>query len=357
LLLPSVDQGMPRVARKATSNPPAPGAVRLASPPLIAPALATPAAIVPAGDRWLYEVKFDGYRMMASIDAGKVDIRSRNGIAWSGKLPELADELAAFPARQALLDGEIVHLNEKGISEFEGLKADLSDRNTARLVYMVFDLLVLDGWDLRPCRQEDRKSTLASLLAGPPFPRIRYSDHHVGGAQAFQEAACKYGLEGLVFKRRDAAYRSGRTDNWRKVKCGARQELVVVGFTDPERSRRGFGALLLGYNEPGKRLVYAGRVGTGFDDRFLVAFRRQLDAIEQATATVKLPKGRSPKGAHWVKPQFVAEIRFTEWTKDGLLRHPSFLGLREDKGASDVVRETAAQGLQHTSLGKEDRGR
>jgi bifunctional non-homologous end joining protein LigD len=336
---------MPRAVGRATSNPPAPGAVRLTSLPLVAPALATLADHVPTGDEWLYEVKFDGYRMMASIDAGKVDIRSRNGIEWSAKLPELADDLAAFPARQALLDGEVVHFNEKGISELEGLKADLSDRNTAGLVFMVFDLPALDGWDLRPCRQEDRKVALADLVSRAERPRVRYSDHHIGGAQAFYEAACNHGLEGLVFKRRDAAYRSGRTDNWLKVKCGCRQELVIVGFTEPAGSRRGFGALLLAYNAPGKRLVYAGRVGTGFDAPFLVAFRRQLDEIEQASATVKLPKGHSAKDVHWVKPRFVAEVKFTEWTKDGMLRHPSFLGLREDKAASEVVREVPRAGV------------
>lgn len=322
-------------------RPPAPGAVRLRSTEPFKPALATLARAAPADAGWFAEIKFDGYRMLADGKGPRVAIISRNGLPWTAKLPELAEDLAWVAARNAVLDGEVVAFRPDGATSFEMLKEALGEKRTGGLVYMAFDLLALDGWDLRPCRQDDRSRLLQELLADYPSDRVRPSEIQDGAAAAFHRAACAHGLEGIVMKRRDARYRAGRTGSWLKVKCGGRQELAIVGFTDPEGSRIGFGALLLGYRQDGA-WVYAGGVGTGFSTKFLSSFRRQLGAIERATPTVKLPKGLRVKRVHWVEPRHVAEIKFSEWTKDGILRHPSFLGLREDKRALDVVREVPA---------------
>ncbi|MDB5358802.1 MAG: ligD1 [Rhodospirillales bacterium] len=325
-----------RAAPKSRS--PAPGAIPLTSVEPIKPALATLASTVPAGEEWFGEIKFDGYRMLVDGREGRVAIFSRNGIPWTAKLPELTKDLAWLAGRGAILDGELVAFRPDGITSFELLKEALSEKRTGTLVYMAFDLLALDGWDLRPCRQDDRSRLLQGLLAGHLSDRVRPSEVQDGAPAAFHRAACEHGLEGIILKRRDARYRAGRTDSWLKVKCGGRQELAVIGYTDPEGSRSGFGALLLGYRQD-DAWVYAGRVGTGFSMKFLTVFRRKLAAIEQQTPTAPLPKGHTLKGVHWVVPKYVGEIRFTEWTKDGILRHPSFLGLREDKRAEEVVRE------------------
>jgi bifunctional non-homologous end joining protein LigD len=203
---------------------------------------------------------------------------------------------------------------------------------------MVFDLLALDGWALRGCRQDDRSSLLERLLAEHASNRVRISERQDDAVAAFGRAACTHGLEGIIAKRRDARYMSGRGKAWLKVKCGHRQEFVIVGFTDPDGERVGFGALLLAYRE-GSRWLYAGGVGTGYSDRFLRDFRGKMEAIERTAPTVTLPKGVSSKGVHWVEPCYVGEVAFTEWTRDGILRHPSFLGLRDDKRPKDVVRE------------------
>jgi bifunctional non-homologous end joining protein LigD len=313
--------------------------VRREAAELFKPALATLARNVPASDDWFCEVKFDGYRMLADSDAGHPVLRSRNGLDWTARLPEIAAAVAWIPDREAVVDGEVVAFRPDGISSFELMKAALSGGQTDRLVYMVFDLLALDGWDLRPCRQDDRSDVLERLLVEHGSDRVRLSERRHDVAAAAHRAACTRGLEGIMLKRRDARYRPGRSDAWLKVKCGSRQELVVVGFTEPEGARCGFGALLLGYHDPAGRLVYAGRVGTGFSTAFLLSFRPKLDAIARAEPAVDPPRSYPLPGVHWVDPHYVAEIRFSEWTRDGILRHPSFVGLREDKKAAEVVRE------------------
>ncbi len=318
------------------------GARRAAAPAAISAQLASLVERPPSGDQWLHEIKFDGYRMLAHLRHGKAMLMSRNGLDWTGRFPELAEALGRLPATEAWLDGEIVHMGERGITSFSALQKDISDGATARLIYMVFDLLYLDGADLTAARLEDRKTLLAAILAKARMeaaPTIRYSDHQVGKGPDFFARACKRGFEGVVSKDRDAPRFAGRGGGWLKSKCVAQQEFVVVGFTDPKGSRAGFGALLLGYFTRTGELVYAGRVGTGFSSAFLDDFRRQLRRIEQKGSTVALPKGHSARGVHWVEPRFVAEIGFAEWTRDRILRQPRFLGLRDDKAATDVTLE------------------
>ncbi|HET7594243.1 MAG TPA: non-homologous end-joining DNA ligase, partial [Stellaceae bacterium] len=318
------------------------GARRAKSAPRLAPQLATAADVAPRGDEWLHEIKFDGYRMLAYLRQGKVELRSRKDLDWTGKFPELADALSQLDIDEAVLDGEIVHYNPDGITNFSALQNALAERNTAALVYMAFDLLFYAGWDLTGVALEGRKAALRSVLAADPAPTIRYSDHQIGKGPGFFAAACEAKLEGIVSKRRDARHQPGRGSAWLKVKCGKREDLVIVGFTDPAGARAGFGALLMGYYTPKGELVYAGRVGTGYADKLLEVLRRKLEALGQRRATVKLPAGLSARGTHWVKPELVAEVSFSGWTSDGILRQSSFVGVREDKSPDEVVLDPLA---------------
>ncbi len=314
-----------------------PGAKRAKSIPRLKPQLASAADDAPEGEAWLHEIKYDGYRLLASLDDGAVTLRTRNDLDWTKKFPELAKALAALPVKSALLDGEVVHLTSGGASSFSALQADLADRKTAALYYIAFDLLYLDGWDLTKAKLEARKEALHAIVDAAASPRLRYSDHQLGHGKLVFANAARLGLEGIVAKRRDALYRPGRSGTWLKVKAGAREELVVVGFTDPAGSRPGLGALLAGYYTPKGALVYAGRVGTGYSAKMLAALRATLEKREQKRATVALLAELSPKGIHWVKPDLVAAVAFAGWTADGMLREASFQGLRDDKPARDVV--------------------
>jgi bifunctional non-homologous end joining protein LigD len=320
------------------------GAKPARAAPAITPQLASPATRPPRGDDWLHEIKFDGYRMLAHVANGKTRLKSRKDLDWTRKFPELAEALARLPVSEALIDGEIVHLGKNGVSSFSALQNDLAEKTTARLVYMAFDLIFLDGWDLTGVALEKRKAMLRRLLAEDAPPTIRYCDHQAGHGEAFYNAASRYGVEGIVSKRRDAPYRPGRAADWLKLKSGKREDFVVVGFTDPEGARAGFGALLLAYHSLGGKLVYAGRVGTGFSDKVLGALRRRLEAIERKRAPVKLPEGLSAKGIHWVAPELVVEIAFAAWTHDRILRASSFEGLREDKSPEEVVLDPSPDG-------------
>src|SRR5262249_5584713 len=243
---------------------------------------------------------------------------------------------------RAMLDGEVAVLQPDGTTSFQALQNFLSGAGPGQLVYMVFDLLHLDGWDLAGLRLEDRKAALERLLAsgnGKSGP-VRYSDHVIGDGPAFFSHACWLGLEGVVAKRRDATYRGTRGSDWLKIKCVKQQEVVIGGYTDPEGSRVSLGALLVGVHSDG-RLVYAGQGGPGFNQKTLSALTKRLASLEQKTSPFATP----PAGVgrpHWVKPELVAEVSFSEWTADGKMRHPSFQGLREDKPAASVTREMPA---------------
>ncbi|KYG04564.1 DNA ligase D [Sorangium cellulosum] len=316
------------------------GARRGPFPDEVEPQLATLVTGPPQGDGWLYEVKFDGYRMLAQLRGGRVTLLTRRGQDWTERFASVRDDLARLPAREAVLDGEIVIVGPDGVTDFQALQNALSDGNDGRegrLMYFVFDLLYLDGRDLRDCAQVTRKRALEALLEeAPEEGTLRYTEHlEEDGAAVFQHA-CKLGIEGVIAKRPEAPYRSGRGSSWLKVKCGKRQEFVIVGFTEPTGARQGLGAILVGVNRSGK-LAYAGKVGTGFTNKTLTTLRSRLESIERAKpAFAGAPRMR---GVHWVEPELLAEVQFSAWTRDGRLRHPSFEGLREDRTPESVTVE------------------
>jgi len=315
-----------------------PGARKAPLPTSFQAQLATAVTDPPRGDEWLHEMKFDGYRILSRLEKGRVRLVSRNGKDWTDRFPTLRDAIAGLGAERAVIDGEVAVLLPGGNTSFQALQNFMSGAAGGQLVYYVFDLLYLDGYDLSGVALEKRKEALKRLVTGVSGGKIRYSDHVVGQGEKVFENACRMGMEGIVSKRRDMPYTPGRTRGWLKVKCHLEQEVVIGGFTDPEGTRVGLGALLVGVYDGKGRLVYAGKVGTGFTEKMLQDLRRQLEAREQKTSPFTAGTGR-PRHAHWVKPELVAEVAFTEWTSEGHLRHPTFRGLREDKPAAQVVRE------------------
>lgn len=324
--------------RKTPSAAESDGAVKVPLPTNIAPQLAMLAGKTPRGDEWLHEIKFDGYRIICRLDHGKVKLITRRFQDWTHRYTTIAKEAAELAAETAILDGEVVALLPSGISSFQDLQNAGKNGSAANLVYYVFDLLYLNGHDLRPLPLVQRKELLAELLKSGDSPRIQLSDHFEEDGPAFFRKCCQMGLEGVVSKRKDRPYHSGRSDDWIKSKCISREELVIGGFTISEAVHRGIGALLVGYFDDG-RLVYAGRVGTGFSNQMLLDMRRRLDAIQQdENPFVAVPSKERGSSVRWVQPQLVAQVEFTGWTADGVLRHPSFQGLREDKPAASVTR-------------------
>lgn len=326
-----VAAGVSAKAKKKNAKLPEPGS--------ITPQLATLVDDVPVQGDWVYELKYDGYRILAWLDGGEVSLFSRNGKDWTDHFPEIADALSRVRARNAIFDGEVAYVLPDGRTDFQMLQNALGgEADRGRIVYFVFDLLFYDGDDLRDEPLRTRKDKLRTILAGEK-PPLELSDHVEGDGVGFFRAACKMGLEGILAKRGDRPYRSRRTPEWVKVKCQKRQELVIVGYTPPKGSRNGLGALLLGVHQDGE-LRYAGKVGTGFTRASLDDLSRRLSKLR----IEKPPVSNAPrmKDATWTKPELVAQVRFTEWTRDGSLRHPAFEGLREDKKASSVVREDPA---------------
>jgi bifunctional non-homologous end joining protein LigD len=270
---------------------------------------------------------------VAHLDHGKARLMTRNGHDWTARLRTQARQLETLPVSQAILDGELVALSTSGASSFRELQEALSRKQTASLIYQLFDLVYLDGYDLSAMPLIERKKVLAQLLevAGyEPGGVVRYTDHVQGQGPAIYEQACSLGLEGIISKRANAPYRSGRSKLWLKAKCTQHAKFVVGGYTPPSGARSGFGALLLGSWRDGQ-LAYAGRVGTGFSSRQLEQLHAQLQREEIAHSPfIPSPSLSSSRGVHWVKPRLVVEVEYTERTRDGLLRHPSFLGIRED---------------------------
>jgi bifunctional non-homologous end joining protein LigD len=310
------------------------------------PQLAQLVKHAPQGPDWLHEMKYDGYRIGCRIHAGHATLLSRNGKDWTAAFPEIARAATALKVTSALMDGEVCIVLPDGRTSFQALQ-NLAGADRARLVYFAFDLLYLDGRSLLAEPLEIRKAALRKVVKGR---RIRFSDHlDADGPDAFREA-CRLGLEGIISKPREQPYLSGKRIGWVKTKCIKRQEFVIGGFTDPEGAREGIGALLVGFYDSGPgsptsrrgrgTLVFAGKVGTGFTVKGARELRTMLNRIEVRDPPFTAPPpGWLGRNAHWVKPQLVAEVEFTEWTADGKIRHPSFQGLRSDKKPQSVVRE------------------
>lgn len=331
-----------------------PGARRAKMPESIQPQLATLVDRAPLGDEWVHEVKFDGYRILAFVRDGAVRLVSRNDKDWTERFSALSAPIAVLGVQSAVLDGEVVAIERDGRSSFQALRLSLDTRpGGAALKYFVFDVLYLDGFDLRGSVLTERRRLLQSLLsASDADGPVRFSDAIAGRGEDVLENACRLRLEGIISKRADAVYTSGRGKAWVKSKCTRRQELVIGGYTDPQRSRQGFGALLMGYYRAGE-LRYAGKVGTGFDDALLTGLSGRLKKLEvKSPVFVDPPRGFEAKGAHWVRPTMVGEVEFLEWTRDGRLRHPSFMGVREDKDAAEVVLERDVRVVEPDDTGE-----
>ena len=319
------------------------GAHKAKLPELIKPELATLVEKAPDGE-WSYEIKFDGYRIMARIDHGQVKLFTRNGHDWTHKLPAQAKALTDLDLESAWLDGEMVVANEQGVPDFQALQNAFEEGSSGNILYYLFDMPYLNGVDLREVPVEERRVALATVLRTHEDPLLRFSDSFGEAPDALLTSACQMQMEGLIGKRLGSPYVSRRSGDWIKLKCKHRQEFVVVGYTDPKGSRSAFGALLLGlHDRDSGKLRYAGKVGTGFNETTLKSIYAQLLPLKAKKAAVaNPPSGFDAKGVHWLKPVLLAEIAFAEMTKDGSVRHAVFHGLRDDKPAKDITEERPA---------------
>ena len=305
------------------------------------PQLATLVDAAPSDPAWVFEIKYDGYRLEALIDRGKVRLLTRRGNDWTSRFPTLALRLARLPVRSATLDGEVVALDPSGKSTFSLLQQSLDAERSQELIYFAFDLLHLDGEDLRSLPLAERRRQLERLLRTARATDrgvVRLGQRLEGDGPVLLRAACRLGLEGIIAKRNDARYVSTRGPAWVKVKCGHRQEFVVVGWTPPQGARTGIGSLLLAVHDRGE-WRYAGRVGSGIPDEMLRDLSARLRSLARRESPFAARPAGVPGSAQWVEPRLVVEVSFTEWTPDGRLRHPVFQGLREDKPPSEVRRE------------------
>ncbi len=325
---------MPRAKTKASRT----AARSKAFPEFIPPCLATLTRQAPEGEQWVHEIKFDGYRLQAHIDQGKVRIYTRRGLDWTERFSSIAKVLAALRVKSALLDGEVVVEDGKGASNFVMLVEDLKAGRSSRMTYYAFDLLFLNGEDTRTLPLLDRKALLEKLIGSAPKKgTLRYSQHIVSNGPQMLDEVCKLGLEGIISKRIDKPYRSGRGDDWLKSKCLQSDEFVIGGYVDSSALKQSIGALLLGYFA-GKSFRYAGRVGTGFSHNTAHELWRQLQTVRTAASPFAAPlSSLQRKGVNWVTPKLVAQIDYRAITSDNLLRHASFKSLREDKPAKEVT--------------------
>ncbi|MCJ7853845.1 DNA ligase D [Pseudomonas monteilii] len=313
-----------------------------ALPDALQPQLATLVASPPSGD-WRYEVKFDGYRILARIDGDDIRLFTRNGHDWSAKMPRQVEALKALGLDSAWLDGEMVVVDDNGVADFQALQNAFDTEHDERITYYLFDLPWLGGEDLRALPLQQRRATLARLLEGHASQVIRYSADFKEPVASLLDSACRLELEGLIGKRADSPYVGRRSSDWVKLKCKQRQEFVIVGYTDPKGSRNGFGALLLALHDHGSGpLRYAGKVGTGFSAATLDSIHARLKPLQTDKSPLpKPPTGAEARGVHWLKPQLLAEVAYAQMTREGIVRHSVFHGLRDDKPATAIDLERA----------------
>ncbi|HXD41326.1 MAG TPA: DNA ligase D [Ramlibacter sp.] len=339
----------PAAAAPAASKPPAaaagppPGARKAALPESLQPQLATLVDRPPQdATNWIYEIKFDGYRMLTRVEDGQPSLITRNGNDWTPKLAQLAHALKSMELPDGWYDGEIILPGDRVPADFQALQGAFDSARTGDIVYYLFDLPYCAGYDLRDVPLVDRRAVLERIVQRKPHPKVRFSAVFDARGEDVLASACSLGLEGVIAKRRDSAYVLRRSSDWVKLKCGRRQEFVIGGYTDPQGARTGIGSLLLGVHDKDGALRYAGNVGTGFNEQVLRDLRRTLDSLH-AQRSPFAAEPPVPKKTHWVKPELVCEVAFGEWTRDGRIRHSVFHGLRADKPAAAVTREEPRQ--------------
>ncbi|MGH6609890.1 MAG: DNA ligase D, partial [Burkholderiaceae bacterium] len=366
-----------RVASASSTSLPS-GARASKLPLTLSPQLATLTTSAPKSGDWIYEIKFDGYRVLARVDGSDVRLLTRNGHDWTSRLKHLAQAVAALALPSGWLDGEIVIPLDAGRTSFQSLQNAFETSSMQDIHYYLFDVPYFDGHDLRQVPLRERRELLQRMLAANKSDHLRFSEEFAsderraapsasrapaGGGRAatggeriwdagsLLDAACKLKLEGVIGKRADSSYTSARSNTWIKLKCTQRQEFVIGGYTDPKGSRTGIGSLLLGVHDQQGRLIYAGNVGTGFSEKTLAQLKSQLTALQTAQSPFHdLPRGI--KG-HWVKPKLVAEVSFGEWTNDGRIRHSVFHGLRTDKAPGTITKEAiVAPATDESSVNK-----
>jgi bifunctional non-homologous end joining protein LigD len=316
-----------------------PGARKVAMPEFVSPQLATLVKEAPKGNEWLHELKFDGYRLLCHLHRGNVRLWTRNQKDWTSKFPGVVKALKSLKVQSAILDCEVVAMDSSGRSSFQMLQQAIHKTSGQGLVLEAFDLIYLDGFSLTRTPLVDRKRALEELVASARSDRVlRYSDHVEGNGPKFLKQACDFGIEGIVSKLANSLYESTRSHSWQKIKCLKRQEFVIAGYTLSDKGMP-FSSLVLGVYEKGK-LIYAGRVGTGFSNKLRADLKKKLDRLGRPAKPFEtIPKDPDLRRAIWAEPKLVGEVAFSEWTNENVIRHPSFQGLREDKSAADVVRE------------------
>jgi len=315
------------------------GARKTTMPEFVSPQLATLVKEAPKGNEWLHELKFDGYRLLCHVQRGHVRLWTRNQKDWTEKFPGIAKALKTLRVQSAILDAEVVAMDSSGRSSFQTLQQAIHKTAGKGLVLEVFDVIYLEGFSLTRTPLVERKRVLEELMATVRSDRVlRYSDHVEGNGPKFLKQACDFGIEGIVSKLANSFYESTRSRNWQKVKCLKRQEFVIAGYTLSDKGLP-FSSLVLGVYDKGK-LIYAGRVGTGFSTKDRVELKKMLDRIGRPTKPFEtIPRDAGLRRAIWAEPKLLGEVAFTEWTDENVIRHPSFQGLREDKKATEVIRE------------------